>query len=492
MSGGSGDDRAMAHPIIIQGGMGVAVSGWQLARAVSRLGQLGVVSGTALAVVLARRLQLGDPDGELRSALEEFPFPAMAARVLADYFIPGGKAPGAPYRLTPMPTLRPRPSLVELTVVANFVEVWLAKKGHEGVVGINYLEKIQLPTLASLYGAMLAGVDYVLMGAGIPRWIPGALDRLAGGERASLPVDVEGALPGEKHAITFDPAQFSGGSARQLQRPVFLGIIASATLALTLAKKANGRVDGFIVEGPTAGGHNAPPRGPLQLTAEGEPLYGPRDIPELDKIRGLGLPFWLAGSFGRPGKLAEALQLGAAGIQVGTCFAFCEESGVQPELKRQAIALSRAGTAQVFTDPVASPTGFPFKVAQLRETLSDVEHYGTRERICDLGYLRRLYRKVDGSIGYRCAAEPLAHYQRKGGTAKDIVGRKCICNALPATVGLFQVRPDGTTELPLVTAGDDLVNVARFVPPGRDSFTAADVLRQLLPEGAAGLGNREA
>ena len=37
----------------------------------------------ALAVVLARRLQLGDPGGELRHALAQFPFPVMAARVLA-------------------------------------------------------------------------------------------------------------------------------------------------------------------------------------------------------------------------------------------------------------------------------------------------------------------------------------------------------------------------------------------------------------------------
>ena len=137
----------MSHPIIIQGGMGVAVSAWPLARAVSRLGQLGVVSGTALAVVLARRLQLGDPSAELRHALAQFPLPPMAARVLAEYFIPGGKTPAARFKRTPMPTLRPRHELVELTVVANFVEVFLAKEGHPGLVGINYLDKIQLPTL---------------------------------------------------------------------------------------------------------------------------------------------------------------------------------------------------------------------------------------------------------------------------------------------------------------------------------------------------------
>ena len=70
-------------PAIIQGGMGVAVSGWRLARAVSAAGQLGVVSGTLLPVVLARRLQLGDPDGELRRALAAFPDPALASAIVA-------------------------------------------------------------------------------------------------------------------------------------------------------------------------------------------------------------------------------------------------------------------------------------------------------------------------------------------------------------------------------------------------------------------------
>ena len=460
--------------------MGVAVSGWELARAVSRLGHLGVVSGTALAVVLARRLQLGDADGRMRGALRHFPYPAMAERVLADYFIPGGKPASAPFKLTAMPTLQPRPSMVELTVVANFVEVFLAKEEHNGVVGINYLEKLQLPTLPSLFGAMLAGVDYVLMGAGIPRSIPGVLDRFAAGEEATLKIDVEGALPGEEFLSRFDPKSFCGGVAPQLKRPQFLGIVASATLAMTLAKKSNGRVDGFVVEYETAGGHNAPPRGPLQLSPHGEPVYGPRDVPDLEKIAALGLPFWLAGSFAQPGKLGEALRVGAAGIQVGTMFAFCEESGVEPGLKKQVLAMSRAGTAGVFTDPVASPTGFPFKVAQVPGTLSEAAHYAARPRICDLGYLRHLFRKSDGSVGYRCPSEPVADYLRKGGKIEDTVGRKCICNGLPATVGQAQVRPDSIDELPVVTAGDDVKHVARLLAPGRESYTAADVIRYLL------------
>ncbi len=464
--------------------MGVAVSAWPLARAVSLLGQLGVVSGTALAVMLSRRLQAGDPDGQMRHALAHFPFPAMAQRILDEHFIPGGKPADQPFRLTPMPTLTPRASLVELTVVSNFIEVFLAKAGHSGVVGINFLEKIQLPTLPSLFGAMLAGVDYILMGAGIPRAIPGLLDRLAVGEDVSLKIDVEGASPGDEHVNRFSPAGFCGGPAPALKRPKFLGIVASATLAMTLAKKSSGRVDGFVVEGETAGGHNAPPRGPMKLTAEGEPLYGPRDVPELDKIAALGLPFWLAGSYGRPGGLAAALKLGATGIQVGTAFAFSEESGIHPELKRQVLDLSRQGLARVFTDPVASPTGFPFKVVQVDGTMSAAAEYEARERICDLGYLRHLYVRPDKTIGYRCPSEPVENYLRKGGRIEETVGRKCVCNGLPSTVGSAQRREDGTSELPLITAGNDVANVAQFLAPGRSSYTAAEVIATLLADPA--------
>ncbi|HUG12140.1 MAG TPA: nitronate monooxygenase, partial [Opitutaceae bacterium] len=161
----------MSNPIIIQGGMGVAVSGWRLARAVALTGQMGVVSGTALAVVQARILQQGDPGGYLRRAFDNFPVPAIAERVWNQFFVPGGIAPGASFKPAAMPNLAPSAAFIELTVLANFAEVFLAKEDHGGRIGINLLEKIQLPTLPSLYGAMLAGVDYVLMGAGIPRSI---------------------------------------------------------------------------------------------------------------------------------------------------------------------------------------------------------------------------------------------------------------------------------------------------------------------------------
>jgi nitronate monooxygenase len=470
----------MSNPIIIQGGMGVAVSSWRLARTVAQLGQLGVVSGALLAVVFARRLQAGDADGQMRHALHHFPLRGVAERVLDEYFVEGGKAPNEPFAASTMPTLKPGAKLVELTVAAHFTEVFLAKEGHQGLVGINLLEKGKLATLPSLYGAMLADVDYVLMGAGIPRAIPGALDHFARGEAAELKIDVEGAAPGEEFATHFDPQTLWEGPAPALKRPQFLPIVSSATLALTLARKSNGRVDGFVIEGDLAGGHNAPPRGALQLNAAGEPVYGPRDVPELAKFRELGLPFWLAGAYGHPGKLAEARRLGAAGIQVGTAFAFCDESGIAPELKRQACQLSRTDAARVFTDPLASPTGFPFKVLQMEGTLSAPAQYDSRERICDLGYLRQVYRKPDGTLGYRCAAEPVEDFVRKGGEPADAAGRKCLCNGLVSTVGFGQVRADGTIDGALITAGNDVAQIARFLAPGRDSYTAADVVHYLL------------
>ncbi|ACB74269.1 nitronate monooxygenase [Opitutus terrae] len=468
----------MKHPEIIQGGMGIAVSNWRLAKAVSRLGELGVVSGTALGIALARRLQLGDAGGHMRRALQAFPVPAVAERLMAEYFVPGGKPTDTPFRSVPMPTLNATARSNELTVAGSFVEVFLAKEGHAGHVGINLLEKVQLPTLPALFGAMLAKVDYVLMGAGIPRAIPGVLDRLAAGQPAELKIDVAGAVAGEDWSARFDPAAFCDGFSTALRRPFFLAIVASATLAMTLAKKSSGQVDGFVVESEIAGGHNAPPRGALQLSASGEPVYGPRDVPELQKIRELGLPFWLAGSYASPAKLAQARALGAAGIQVGTAFAFCDESGVDPALKLDVIRASRAGGLQVFTDPFASPTGFPFKVVGLPGTMSEAGVYAARERRCDLGFLRQAYRKDDGTVGYRCAAERVEDYVRKGGKEADTVGRKCLCNGLAATVGFAQIH-DGVREPAIVTAGNELTELHRLMRPDAESYSAADVLNYL-------------
>lgn len=470
----------VSHPLIIQGGMGVGVSNWVLAKAVSLRGQLGVVSGTCVDTLLVRRLQDGDLGGHIRRAMAAFPIPDVCNDVLRKYFKPEGRAPGEAYREIPMYRQVVSKVREQLTVLASFVEVWLAKEGHDGLVGINLLTKVQMPNLATLYGAMLAGVDYVLMGAGIPKEIPGVLDRFAAHEPAQIKFEVEG-TGNDTEYLSFDPRAHSEAPPVAMKRPFFLPIIASNSLATMLVKKASGRVDGFVIEAPTAGGHNAPPRGELVLNERGEPQYGVRDEVDLEKMKEHGLPFWLAGSAGSPEKLAEALDRGAAGIQVGTLFAYAEESGIESGLKTDVIRQAQEDRIDVLTDGRASPTGFPFKVVQIGGTMSDPAMYGKRERVCDLGYLREAYKRPDGRIDYRCAAEPVDTYVKKGGCAENTLGRKCLCNALFATIGQPQVRQgELDREQPLITSGDELKNIRRFIGSDRAGYTAGEVIDYLL------------
>jgi nitronate monooxygenase len=473
--------RQNLFPKIIQGGMGVGVSGWELAKAVSLSGQLGVVSGTALDQILARKLQLGDPGGHLRRALSCFPDPEMAHRIQAAFYLPMGKPEREQFKSSPMYTINMSSKIKELTVIAAFCEVFLAKEGHAHPVGINFLEKIQLPNIFAIYGAMLAGVDYVFMGAGIPKEIPGIIDRLAEHLDVSLKISVEEACPSDEHRIHFDPRSFIGSKIAALKRPRFIPIISSATLATMLVKKANGKIDGFVIETSSAGGHNAPPRGRLDISAEGEPIYGKRDEIEIDKIKSLDLPFWLAGSWGSPEKLVRALSLGAQGIQAGTAFAFCKEAGISDQLKKRILEDILHGTASVFTDAKASPTDFPFKVLGLNGSLSDKDIYLRRKRVCDLGYMRFPYVKNDGRIGYRCPAEPASSYIEKGGQPERIESKKCLCNALFANIGLGQRRKDGYIEKPLITAGKDILSIAPLIKNG-NSYSAEDVIEWLLDE----------
>jgi NAD(P)H-dependent flavin oxidoreductase YrpB (nitropropane dioxygenase family) len=276
--------------------------------------------------------------------------------------------------------------------------------------------------------------------------------------------------------LTFDPREHGADRDTPLNRPKFLPIVSSHTLAASLAHKANGRVDGFVFEAPPAGGHNAPPRGELKLNDHGEPIYGERDLPDLRRVRELDLPFWMAGGTGSADGLRAALHAGAAGIQVGTLFAYCEESGLAPELKHQVLAGVALGKVRVHTDARISPTGFPFKVVKMEGGgFQDAD----RKRVCDLGYLRTAFRTLKDKLDYRCPAEPVDAFVAKGGTVEQTEGRGCLCNALLANIGHGQARPKGVDEKPLLTSGDELLSIWKHRGE-RARFAAADVVDYLL------------
>lgn len=469
-------EKQLIFPKIIQGGMGVNISGWHLARTVSLLGQQGTVSGVVIERVVARLLQKGDAGGHIRRALSHFPFPLIAEKVIETFYVKDGIPKGSPYKATPVFTINPSPLLIALTICANYAFVWLAKDGHEKPISINYLEKVAMPHVYALTGAMLAGVDFITMGAGIPLQIPGVVNEIAEGKIANYRIPVIGKNI-KRYTMSFDLEKFFGGKLPTIKKPGFIPIISSNALATILVGKLpKESIYGFVVELDTAGGHNAPPR---ELIFDDQdkplPIYSEKDIVNFSKIAKLDIPFWIGGSKASPENLKWALSVGATGIQAGSIFGLCDESDMNPDIKRQARKLGFEGKLAIRTDMLISPTGFPFKVTILDGTLSESKIYEARHRICNQGALVSLYERQDGTIGYRCAAEPVDKFVAKGGNITETVGRGCICNGLSVTADV-----GNDEEPPIVTLGDDVSFLPHLMANAESSYTAAQAIRYLL------------
>ena len=470
--------------MIIQGGMGAGVSNWVLARAVSLEGQLGVVSGTGAEAIMAGRLRSGDEGGHTRRALAAFPDQEVAARIVAAYFVEN-PADRSSARMPRQHLLRDPEELIQDTTAANFVEVFLAKEGHDNPVGINLLTKIQLPVLASLYGAMLAGVDLVIMGAGIPREVPAILDGLAGHNDVSMALQVEGATAQDDFRAHLSPRSVLCGAPRELRRPIFYPIVSSNVLALTMARKASGRVDGFVIEGPTAGGHNAPPRGGRASMPTASRSTGRRTPWTWPRSASSGSPStWRADTASR--ERSRRLSRSARRVcRWGRCSRSAGSPACCARSRRRALRVASQGLGKVITDAFASPTGFPFKVLSLEGTLSEMAEYLRRPRVCDLGFLRRIYKRDDGEVGYRCPAEPASSWLAKGGAPEELEGRKCLCSGLLANLGFARERRGGYVEQPLLTVGDCFRQLKAFLNGNGEGYSAKDVLDYLLRDFAA-------
>lgn len=512
---------------LIQGGMGVYVSNWRLARAVAmeRPGiTAGTVSGTGLDVVYVRLLQLGDPGGNVQRALAAFDAQfgvVIGQKILERYFIEGGKAPNARFKNAPKQVVHaqngndfiPLPSqpagpimltldqeIVELLIATGFAEVWLARQGQStpqgstGRIFINFLHKIELPLIYTMYGAMLAGVDGVIVGAGNPDGLPAIRSRLAEHAAVTYDLSVLYREAGETFNITFDPRKVAEGklAGQPLRRPAFLAIVSLENLVQALAQSQTEPPDGFIIEHHTAGGHNAGPQGPLKKDERGQPIYGPQDEPDLQAIRQVGLPFWLAGGYGSRDKLRQAQAFGAAGVQVGSVFALAEESGMKSIYRSAILNALKKGTndSNLVVTTLFSPTGFPFKVAQLDGTLADDVVFSLRRRVCDIGLLqqRGLSKPAeDGTrrLFQRCPAAPVDDFASKRGLALNAGDRRCLCNGLLACVGLGQTGIQNGEEMEepaIVTLGNHLDGIRRLSRNGQSPYWARDVVADILPQ----------
>jgi len=507
---------------LIQGGMGAYVSNWRLARAVAmeRPGMTaGTVSGIGLDVGYARLLELGDSGGNIRWALEAFDErfgTGIGMEFFNRFFIKDGKAPGVRFRHFPIqtihsidgtdsiPSVNPRagdpfqlrvdPEVVERVILTAFAEVWLAKAGHTGKVFINFLKKIEVPLVFAMYGAMLAGVDGVVVGAGSPEGLPAICSRLANHETASIDLSMLYRESGESFQLVFDPNTVASGCLvkHPIQKPAFLAIASLDNLVQALSQSPTGAPDGFIIEHHTAGGHNAGPQGPMVKDSFGQPQYGQADEPNLEVIRSVGLPFWLAGGYGSREKLQQALALGATGVQVGTNFALTGESGMKPEYRNAILREIKNGTddASLVRTTMYSPTGYPFKVVQLEGTLAQEEVFTNRKRVCDIALLQqRGLSKPDTEgnrkIIQRCPAGPVEAFVRDRGLPQNTEEKRCLCNGLLSCVGLGQVitRDGEIAEEPaIVTLGNHLDGIRRLSMNGQVTYWAKDVVEDILGE----------
>ncbi|MBN2039063.1 MAG: hypothetical protein JW864_03415 [Spirochaetes bacterium] len=499
---------------LIQGGMGVYISNWRLASgAVKAMPEkiAGTVSGTALDIIYPRILQDGDPDGHIKKAFLAFDSitgSPIGEKIYKQYFIPGGKNPDSRYKQSVMPyvttksgssefTSNPakegsveltiKKELIELYIITAFSEVWLAKQGHEGKIFINFLKKIELPLIYSIYGAILAGADGVVIGAGNPDGMPEICSRLSKHQPVTYEPSVMYKQPGEKFHVSFDPAEYFGSAIKSvhIKKPAFLAIVTMEELANALAN-SNMPPDGFIIENYKAGGHNANPSGIIKYDELKQPIYGENDIADLESIKNTGLPFWLGGSYNSSEKLSEALNAGANGIQTGTVFAMSDESGMIKPHKDAVFAALRDGRndSDIIRTTMYSPTGFSFKVVQLDDSVSCSRIYGKRRRSCDMGVLHQLgLSKADENgtrkIFSRCPASPLAVFEKHRGLARNAEEKRCLCNGLVSGAGFPQVVRDidgePMKEPSIVTLGENLDGVRRLSGNGLKTYNCHDI-----------------
>ena len=110
--------------------------------------------------------------------------------------------------------------------------------------------------------------------------------------------------------------------------------------ALSLAKKLiRSGVDALVIEGMEAGGHI----GPVSTSVLAQEM-----LPEIAEQ----VPVFVAGGIGRGEAIAAYLEMGAAGVQLGTRFACATESIAHPNFKKAFFrASARDAVASVQIDP---------------------------------------------------------------------------------------------------------------------------------------------
>jgi enoyl-[acyl-carrier protein] reductase II len=155
--------------------------------------------------------------------------------------------------------------------------------------------------------------------------------------------------------------------------------------SLALAKKLiRGGADALVIEGMEAGGHI----GPVSTSVLAQEI-----LPFIDEV-----PVFVAGGIGHGEMIAAFLQMGAAGVQMGTVFVCAEESTAHSAFKQAFVrAAARDAVPSVQIDP-------EFKVIPVRALANAGTRQFTETQIEVIGRYRR------GELTYEEASLAIEHY----------------------------------------------------------------------------------
>lgn len=339
--------KRIAVPII-QGGMGVGVSLSPLASAVAREGGVGIVSSACLDRLVSKR--------------ENKKFN---------------------------------------TYEATCEEVSLAKAAG-GFAGINIMVALVKDYESSVRGALDAGADMIISGAGLPLNLP-----------AIQPPKDTALVPIVSSARAFD-------------------------LICKKWERLGYRPDAVVLEGPLAGGHLGFKMEQIDLESNKlENLLPPvKDM----AIKYGDIPIIVAGGIYTHADIVRFLAMGADGVQMGTRFLATEESSAPPEYK-EAVLLAKEEDIIVAHKP-GSPCGLPFRVIKQSPMYVSATKR-LRPPKCDKGYV--LLKDAEGKFT-RCPAKE---------SNEECF---CICNGLLSSAGY---NPD--KEEPLFTVGTNAARVDKIV-----------------------------
>ena len=210
--------------------------------------------------------------------------------------------------------------------------------------------------------------------------------------------------------------------------------------ALALAKKLiRSGVDALVIEGMEAGGHI----GPVSTSVLAQEI-----LPPLAQE----VPIFVAGGIGHGGAIAGYLEMGAAGVQLGTRFVCAHECIAHPNFKK---AFIRASARDAVTSVQIDPRLPVIPVRALRNR--EMESFAAKQR--------EVAQLLDGEKVEMAEAQLQIEHYWAGALRRAVI--------------------DGDVETGSVMAGQSVGMV-------KEEASVADILKQLTDEAAHALERRSA